>query len=290
MPRAKLPIPPSHPHSVHPAGEIIEAIGDTDGLNLTAARMARLSLADAKEFYAEHAQRDFYFPLCEFMSSGPVVALEVVGQGAIGKARGLIGPTDSAQARDEARGSLRARFGTDGRRNAVHGSDSTGAAARELKFFFDAKRGDTCCTLSNESALCLIKPHTFIKANTSGVIGRILQDIGATGCAITGFKSQTLDKAAAMDFLEVYKGVVPEYMDMVAELTRGPLIAVEVTSADARANFRGACGPSDPEIARHLRPDTLRAKYGVNKVQNALHCTDLPEDIPLELEYFFQLL
>ena len=43
-------------------------------------------------------------------------------------------------------------------------------------------------------------------------------------------------------------------------------------------------------IAAHLRPDTLRAKYGRNKVQNAVHCTDLPEDIPLELEYFFKLL
>jgi len=79
-------------------------------------------------------------------------------------------------------------------------------------------------------------------------------------------------------------------VEMVAELTRGPVLALEVTSADARATFRSACGPSDPEIAAHLRPDTLRAKYGRNKVQNAVHCTDLPEDIPLELEYFFKLL
>lgn len=249
-----------------------------------------MSLADAKEFYAEHSDREFYVALCEFMSSGPVVALEVVGAGAIGRARTLIGPTDSAKARDEARGSLRARFGTDGRRNAVHGSDSAAAAARELKFFFESKRGETCCTLSNESALCVIKPHVFIKSGTSASVGRILQDIVAQGCAITGFKSHSLDKAGATDFLEVYKGVVPEYVDMVSELTRGPVIAIEVTSADARANFRASCGPSDPEIARHLHPDTLRAKHGVNKVQNAVHCTDLAEDIPLELEYFFQLI
>ena len=68
--------------------------------------MARLSLADAKEFYAEHSSREFFVPLCEFMSSGPVVALEVVGEGAIGKARELIGPTDSTKAREDAKGSL----------------------------------------------------------------------------------------------------------------------------------------------------------------------------------------
>lgn len=38
------------------------------------------------------------------------------------------------------------------------------------------------------------------------------------------------------------------------------------------------------EIARHLRPRTLRAKFGINKVQNAVHCTDLPEDASLEVK------
>lgn len=42
-------------------------------------------------------------------------------------------------------------------------------------------------------------------------------------------------------------------------------------------------GPIDPEVASHLRPDTLRAKYGVNRVENAVHCTDLPEDGLLEV-------
>jgi nucleoside diphosphate kinase len=43
------------------------------------------------------------------------------------------------------------------------------------------------------------------------------------------------------------------------------------------------CGPSDPEIARHIRPNTLRAAFGKDKVKNAVHCTDLPEDGPLEV-------
>ena len=54
--------------------------------------------------------------------------------------------------------------------------------------------------------------------------------------------------------------------------------------------LREFCGPADPEIARVLRPRSLRAQFGKNKVQNAIHCTDLPEDGPLEIDYFFSII
>ena len=47
--------------------------------------------------------------------------------------------------------------------------------------------------------------------------------------------------------------------------------------------FREFVGPADPEIARHIRPNTLRAQFGLSKVKNSLHCTDLPEDGVLEV-------
>ena len=71
-----------------------------------------------------------YSNLVQFMSSGPVVAMELMGDEAIGAWRRLLGPTDSATARQEAQDSVRARFGTDGTQNAGHGSDSVAAAAR----------------------------------------------------------------------------------------------------------------------------------------------------------------
>jgi nucleoside diphosphate kinase len=37
------------------------------------------------------------------------------------------------------------------------------------------------------------------------------------------------------------------------------------------------------ELARKLRPNTLRARFGKTKIQNAVHCTDLPEDGLLEV-------
>ncbi len=53
---------------------------------------------------------------------------------------------------------------------------------------------------------------------------------------------------------------------------------------------RELCGAHDPEIASHLQPDSLRARFGKTKVNNAVHCTDLPEDGPLEVDYFFGIL
>ena len=49
-------------------------------------------------------------------------------------------------------------------------------------------------------------------------------------------------------------------------------------------------GPYDPVIAQHLKPDTLRAKFGESRVKNAVHCTDLPEDGSLECQYFFDIM
>lgn len=62
--------------------------------------------------------------------------MELVADNAIDKWRGLIGPTNTLAARDQAPDSLRALFGTDGTKNAVHGSDSSGSMKREIQFWF----------------------------------------------------------------------------------------------------------------------------------------------------------
>lgn len=54
--------------------------------------------------------------------------------------------------------------------------------------------------------------------------------------------------------------------------------------------FRELCGPMDPELARVLRPKSLRAMFGLNKIRNGVHCTDLAEDGSLEVSYFFTIL
>ena len=65
------------------------------------------------------------------------MGMELVADSAVDKWRQLIGPTNTLKAKEEAPGSLRALFGTDGTKNAVHGSDSVGSMKRETSFFFE---------------------------------------------------------------------------------------------------------------------------------------------------------
>jgi len=99
-----------------------------------------------------------------------------------------------------------------------------------------------------------------------------------------------LDISQAEEFLEVYKGVVSEYRYMVENLAEGPCVAMEIRQKDAVNSFRELCGPHDPEVAKYLRPNTLRAMFGDDRVNNGVHGTDLEEDGILEVEYFFNIL
>jgi nucleoside-diphosphate kinase len=108
---------------------------EAGGLRVIASRMVRLTDAQAKAFYAVHAARPFYNDLVKFMTEGPVVVQVLEGEGAVAKNREIMGATDSRKA---AAGTIRADFGTDIERNAVHGSDATETAAQEIAFFFSA--------------------------------------------------------------------------------------------------------------------------------------------------------
>ena len=99
----------------------------------------------------------------------------------------------------------------------------------------------------------------------------------------------TLDRPTAEEFFEVYKGVLPEFIGMVEHMTQGPCIVMEVRQENAVRSFRDLCGPMDPEIARNLRPNTIRGKFGETRTVNAIHCSDLEEDGTLEVEYFFSI-
>jgi len=273
------------PDCIHKLGEILEVIAREQFI-ICGAKMLRLSRKQAEEFYNEHAGKPFFDNLVSFMTEGPIVVIEMKGDNAVQVWREMIGPTNSAQARRDAPSSIRAQFGTDNTRNACHGSDSVESATREIEFFFGKQRFDNTTKLKG-STLGIIKPHAVL----SGSVGPIITDILSNGLKITALQLHYVDRANAAEFYEVYKGVVAEYTDMVTQLCSGPCIAIEVHSDDdAHGKFRKLCGPADPELAKYLRPNTLRAKYGKDKIQNALHCTDLPDDSILEVEYFFKIL
>lgn len=103
------------------------------GLSIVAARMLRLTQAQAELFYEVHRGRPFYPDLVRYMSSGPVTVQVLEGEQAIARNREIMGATDPKKA---AAGTIRADLAESIEANVVHGSDSAENAAREIAFFF----------------------------------------------------------------------------------------------------------------------------------------------------------
>ncbi|KAL3700738.1 hypothetical protein R1sor_018760 [Riccia sorocarpa] len=273
------------PDGVPNLGKIIEAIC-CSGLLIRKLRMCKLSYSQAKDFYAAHEGQPYFEELAEHMSSAPVVAMELVAEDAIAKWKLLIGPTSTEVARMKAPSSLRAQFGTDCTRNAVHGSSTYESAAKEGHFFFADRSLYPCAKYFNVT-LGVIKPHT-VAAGAAGAMIDLIQE----KYEITAMEMMSFTRPNAEEFYELYRGVVPDYYAMTHELSSGEAIAMELSSKECPENnpvkcFREFCGPPDPLLARQLRPESVRAQFGVNKVKNGIHCTDLPEDGELECKFMF---
>jgi len=114
-------------------GPVIKRLEER-GLRITAMKMMTIERERAEEHYAEHEGKDFYEPLLEYITSGPVVAMAVVGKDAISMVRKMVGATDPHEASP---GTIRGDYGIEIGRNIVHASDSPESAERELDIFFD---------------------------------------------------------------------------------------------------------------------------------------------------------
>jgi len=114
------------------AGKIIAHL-EGEGFRVLAARVLRLSDAQAREFYAVHKERPFYGSLVGFMTSGRCMPLVPERDDAVATLRRVIGSTDPAEA---AEGTVRKLFAESKERNAIHASDSDENAEREARFFF----------------------------------------------------------------------------------------------------------------------------------------------------------
>ena len=122
------------PDGVHRGlvGKVITRF-ERKGLKLVAARLLRPDAELVETHYAEHEGKPFYRPLVDFLTSGPVMALVVEGEGAIGVVRNVVGTTDPATAPP---GTIRGDLGLQVSRNVVHASDSPTSAMREIGLWF----------------------------------------------------------------------------------------------------------------------------------------------------------
>ena len=114
-------------------GKIIDRF-EENGLKVVAGKLIHMDQAKAAGFYAEHEGRPFFPNLVEYMTSAPVFVQVLEGVNAVLKNRELMGATNPSEADP---GTIRADFAETIDANAVHGSDSSDSAAREISYFFD---------------------------------------------------------------------------------------------------------------------------------------------------------
>ncbi|WP_068775400.1 nucleoside-diphosphate kinase [Paenibacillus sp. FJAT-26967] len=113
-------------------GEIIKRL-EQKGFQLVAGKLMLMTKEQAEEHYAEHKGKDFFEPLVEFITSGPVFAMVWQGEQVIALSRILNGKTNVLEA---APGTIRGDFALHTRLNLIHGSDSVESAEREINHFF----------------------------------------------------------------------------------------------------------------------------------------------------------
>ena len=116
-------------------GPILAMINQA-GFRISAIRSTKLTKEEAERFYEMHRGKEFYESLCNFMSSGPIIALLLEKENAIEDFRKLIGNTNPEMAEE---GTIRKMFAESLQKNAIHGSDTPENATRETDFFFNQR-------------------------------------------------------------------------------------------------------------------------------------------------------
>lgn len=270
------------PNAFANKGAIFQAIASS-GLKIKQMQMMQLTKEKAGDFYAIHREKPFFGELVNFMSSGPAIPMEMVGEDAIARWRHLLGPTKVTQAIEERPDSLRARFGdrTDNTKNACHGADSPENAKIEIDFYFPPSGPLPNTARLHNSLLCVVKPHAWQS------LGDIVNDIDSAGFNITALKSFVLDSKAAEKWLDIDK---THTSSDLSQVTSGPLLALEIDDQKDPEKFYDFVGPANPEDARREKPRSLRGKYGKSRDLNAIHVSQGPKYSLMELEYFFRTL
>lgn len=113
-------------------GAIISRI-EGNGFKVVGLKMIHMDKDLAQRHYAVHKDKSFFEDLVDYITSAPIIAVAFEGEKAVEVIRQLVGATDPAKANP---GTIRADFGLDIRRNAIHGSDSAETAEKEIKLFF----------------------------------------------------------------------------------------------------------------------------------------------------------
>ena len=233
------------------------------GFTLGRARLVALTDLQAATLLDPLRGRPSHQARVAELTTGPTLVMELVRGDAVALWSRIVGQGEEERVGEEG------DEGDEGeemeeRRVVARGSSSVEEARRELGVLFASTpspllRPAPSWHQGAPSTCLIIKPHAMAAA---GALLEALQEEGLTLLALHTF---LLTFQQAEEFLEVYKGVVEEYGEMVKQLSSGQCMVVQVGEAEGRGEsvvhrVRELCGPPDPSTAKLIRPKSLRAR------------------------------
>lgn len=136
-----------------------------------------------------------------------------------------------------------------------------------------------------QTSMILLKPHALQK----NLGGQIIQFFLDQGLSLAAIRAVSLSPHNADFLIQPYKGVLADYQATVDSISGNSWVVqfASTNSVEALPTVRSICGPYDPAIAKALVPKSIRARFGVDRVNNAVHCVDVAEDSIVYPQFFF---
>src|SRR3954470_18557942 len=133
--------------------------------------------------------------------------------------------------------------------------------------------------MSNERTLILCKPDAVER----GLVGEIVGRIERKGLTVVALELRLLDAETAKQHYAEHAGK-PFFEDLVAFITRSPLVAIVVEGPEAWKVLRTMMGATNP---REALPGTIRGDLAIELTENLVHGSDGPESAAREIALFF---
>jgi nucleoside-diphosphate kinase len=127
----------------------------------------------------------------------------------------------------------------------------------------------------------IVKPH----AVRSGDHIQIIERIKNSGMSVEWAQI----RISADQARELYKQHEDKhfYGEVCQEMTSGDVLILKIGGGDnIVAEYRELMGPTDPEKAKEVSQDSIRAQFGVDMGNNAVHGSDSNESAARELQIF----
>ncbi|XP_019486598.1 PREDICTED: thioredoxin domain-containing protein 3 [Hipposideros armiger] len=234
--------------------DVLNIIQD-EGFKILMQRQIVLTKEEAQTLCKEYENKDYFENLIENMTSGPSLALVLLRDNGLQHWKELIGPNTVEEAKEYLPESLCVHFAMESLPiNQLYGSVSLEAAEKEIEYFFPPQK-----------VLGLIKPHVTHEQREE-----IFKLIKENGFEITQMKEMLLNEEQAG---KIYFKIKQKhfYKNILEMLSEGPSLVMVLTKWNAVSDWRRLMGPTDPEEAKLLSPDSIRARFGQSTLKNAVH-------------------